>query len=505
MCDQPRVDSDPLLLTGHPRYVAIVLLRPGTPVMHSNNVSLVPYADSDKEDGHVMPPDPLVGLSNLGNTCYLNSSLQCLLHTRPFVAALLAGRHRADVNVGNPLGTGGEVVGAFEALVKQIWAKESQSVAPRRFKQVLSKHRSQFYGYQQQDAQEAAIAVLDCLHEDLNRVRQKPPVENYEANEDDSDSYTARECSRRFSQRHDSLVKELFMGQGKSAVECDKCRRTVVTFEPFMFLSLPIADAGVKFYLDVVLSFSPFRMAPSIHMTLPINSSARQRDVRDAMWSAMRNVYAKTGEEWDGSASAEHVRRVLKTVRFRDLVSMFGDNAPLVCLQLDSNHTSFKTVAEDHQFKPEVTHTRRKLHYFLFEQREEVEMVTSRKTLEDKWLLLGAVASEASRYTCLPPIMLSVSGTTPLVALGEVVDGKVTSVLGERKLPPFEAYTWKRPGIPFSLPWLTSRSQSQFARQTSVDDIMDGLASSTAQSDANSDDVRLDDGTLCDLFKTVKS
>ena len=485
--------------------MAIVLLRPGMPVMHSNNASLVPYADSDKEDGRAMPPDPLVGLSNLGNTCYLNSSLQCLLHTRPFVAALLAGRHRADVNVRNPLGTGGELVGAFEALVKQIWSNESQSVAPRRFKQVLSKHRSQFYGYQQQDAQEAAIAVLDCLHEDLNRIREKPPVENYEANEDDSDSHTARECSKRFSQRHDSLVKELFMGQGKSAVECDKCRRTVVTFEPFMFLSLPIADAGVKFYLDVVLSFSPFRMAPTVHMTLPINYAARQRDVRDAMWATMRSVYAKTGEDWDGSVAAENVRRVLKAARFRDLVSRFGEDPPLVCFQLDSNHTSFKTVAEDHQFKPEDTHTRRKLYYFLFENREQGEMVTSRKSLKDKWLLLGAVASEASRYSSLPPIMLSVSGTMPLVALGEVVDGKVTSVLGERKLPPFEAYTWKRPGIPFALPWLTSRSQAQFARQTSVDDIMDGLASSTAQSDANSDEGRLDDGTLCDLFKTVKS
>jgi ubiquitin C-terminal hydrolase len=36
------------------------------------------------------------GLHNLGNTCYLNSVLQCLTYTEPFVAYLQNGKHKSS-------------------------------------------------------------------------------------------------------------------------------------------------------------------------------------------------------------------------------------------------------------------------------------------------------------------------------------------------------------------------------------------------------------------------
>lgn len=36
------------------------------------------------------------GLHNLGNTCYLNSVLQCLTYTEPFVAYLQSGKHKSS-------------------------------------------------------------------------------------------------------------------------------------------------------------------------------------------------------------------------------------------------------------------------------------------------------------------------------------------------------------------------------------------------------------------------
>lgn len=54
-------------------------------------------------------------------------------------------------------------------------------MTPRKFKVKIGQTAPQFTGYQQQDAQELLIFLLDGLHEDLNRVKQKPYIEYRDA------------------------------------------------------------------------------------------------------------------------------------------------------------------------------------------------------------------------------------------------------------------------------------------------------------------------------------
>ncbi|VDN12935.1 unnamed protein product [Dibothriocephalus latus] len=88
------------------------------------------------------------------------------------------------------------------------------------------------------------VFLLDFLHEDLNRVQEKPYIE-LEDSDGRPDEKVAKEAWDRYKKRNDSFIVDLFHGMLKSTVVCPECNYTSVTFDPFASLSLP---------LDVVLT-----------------------------------------------------------------------------------------------------------------------------------------------------------------------------------------------------------------------------------------------------------
>lgn len=66
-------------------------------------------------------PPGMAGLRNLGNTCFMASSVQCLMHTEPLIAPFRDGSFRKDLNKDNPLGLHGELAEAFAALATRLW------------------------------------------------------------------------------------------------------------------------------------------------------------------------------------------------------------------------------------------------------------------------------------------------------------------------------------------------------------------------------------------------
>ncbi|XP_047330417.1 ubiquitin carboxyl-terminal hydrolase 8-like [Impatiens glandulifera] len=194
----------------------------------------------------------LVGLNNLGNTCFMNSAIQCLAHTPELVDYFL-GDFRKDINTTNPLGMSGELAFAFGNMLRKLWSPEAVTVDPKTFKSILGQFAPQFNGYNQHDSQEFLAFLLDGLHEDLNRVKCKPYIEVKDEGIC-TDDEVADEHWHNHLARNDSIIVAACQGQYRSTLVCPACKKKSITFDPFMYLSLPLPSTTTRTMTLTVVS-----------------------------------------------------------------------------------------------------------------------------------------------------------------------------------------------------------------------------------------------------------
>lgn len=164
------------------------------------------------------------GLRNMGNTCYMNAALQCLLHgSGSFVEQLETARVRRTASLRD----------SFVSLKTSSGTQALLGV-----KTGVSRVNAEFVGTRQNDSHEFIRELLHAIHKEVNRVEGKPKYVEMKDQDGETDTDAAARWIK-YSQTHDdSVVYDHFGGFMRSVTKCGECGNRSFVFDPILDLSI---------------------------------------------------------------------------------------------------------------------------------------------------------------------------------------------------------------------------------------------------------------------------
>ena len=219
---------------------------------------------------------PLIGLLNLGNTCYMNSALQCMRSIKELTTYLIYSFDESQINEKNIIGTGGFLTKAYINLIYNLNRSKKDYYNPEFFKNTIGLIDDRFSGNDQQDTHEFMTFLIDSIHEDLNKVINKPKINRKES------EYTVYYSSglndkqstiewNNFLKRNQSVMVDLFYGQYKATISCTYCNHKSVNFSTYLSLQLPIPKTKEFILVKIIFLGDWLYKCPYIKMSIIMN------------------------------------------------------------------------------------------------------------------------------------------------------------------------------------------------------------------------------------------
>ena len=208
----------------------------------------------DSTDKAISPG--VVGLMNMGNTCFLNSVIQSLINIPIFYQYFIKDDSLSLNNVHNHQDSNQQLVYQFGILFKKIWDGKTAITAPCSIHRLIIEQAPQFTGFRQHDAHEFLLYLLNGIHSN---------IENPKKFDDDLsllDKYPDKYYWNRHLSEHYSIITESFHGLTKSNLTCPTCQKNSIVYEPFNSLNLPISQSTTEI---ISVTVFPASSGPKIY------------------------------------------------------------------------------------------------------------------------------------------------------------------------------------------------------------------------------------------------
>ena len=211
-------------------------------IIINNNININSRINQNQNQNELIPS--FIGLDNIGATCYMNASLQCMSNVIELTKYFLNHNLNSINNNEKTLSF------AYQELIQNLWPKNNnylykKSYAPYNFKKIVSNMNPLFKGIQANDSKDLILFLLERIHSELN---QKKNINSYiNQNTVKNQGYTIYDFntafnlfSNNFMKDYNSIISNLFYGAECNSTKCFSCNAISYNVQCYNILIFPL-------------------------------------------------------------------------------------------------------------------------------------------------------------------------------------------------------------------------------------------------------------------------
>ena len=188
---------------------------------------------------------PLIGLENIGATCYMNATLQCFSNILKFVDYFKYNKHLINI-VKNDYNKS-KLSSSFKLLIENLWpddylTRNKKFYAPNEYKTKISTMNSLFEGVQANDSKDLVNFIIMTLHDELNKAGNN--IANFSPTimEQRNQQLMLNNFIQNFQKTNQSIISDLFYAMNCNMIQCSSCGSQSYNYQTYFFLVFPLEE-----------------------------------------------------------------------------------------------------------------------------------------------------------------------------------------------------------------------------------------------------------------------
>ena len=193
------------------------------------------YIIRDKEVVKKKEPNHCLGLQNIGATCYMNATIQCLCHVSKLKEYFL----NSQLVMKDTQNKQCALTMEFCKVINNLWKSSFEGknyYAPNSFKDIISEMNPLFQGIAANDSKDLIIFLYEKIHKELNN----PMNQNYQYDQDAMNDNDLQEFRNSYYPKNSSIILDTFYFEHKNMIKCKNCGCEKSNYNIYNILVFPL-------------------------------------------------------------------------------------------------------------------------------------------------------------------------------------------------------------------------------------------------------------------------